>query len=387
MSSFDPATAIRTQRYLWDLAKALHAGHSWNEIAHALGHPPRAYRAHYRPLVRSYVLRLLDLEGPRCAQHGCRGPQVARQLCADHAAGLRVDVPPAHGTLARYSAGGCYPDGRRCEPCMAAKADQLHRWRNTAPVRTDPPFLSQIARRLVDGDSWDVIAAELGRTTRHVQDQVRDLVQPHCLQLLNVEQPPVSHRPHGSRAAYTIDGCRCEPCTYSGVVYERRRALKKRRGLQPYVDAEPVRQHVVELLEHGIGLKRIAKLSGVPHGSLAKLMYGDKVRGLAPSRRVRRRTADALLTVQPLLDHASDGAQVPADVTWARVRILLEKGATKTWIAQQIGYANPYLRIGTPTVTAATARAVRRLHKDVLTGHLEVQGRRSRWDTRQDVAA
>jgi hypothetical protein len=350
--SFDPTRAPRTQGYLWDLAKALHAGRSWNEIARALGHPPRAYRTHYRPLVRAYCLRLLP-------------------------------DPDGHGTLIRYhQQGGCHPDGRRCEPCTAANAENLRRNNNRAPVRTDPAFLRQLARRLVDGDSWDQIAEDLGRSRVRLQEQVRDLVQPYCLEILDVEQPSTTHRAHGTYVKFVVDRCKCEPCRYANREYERQRGLKLRRGLVPYVDANPVRRHLRLLADHGIGLKQVARLTGVPHGSLTKLLYGDPQRGLAPSKRVRAATAKRIIKLRPKADALAGGARVDGTATRALIRHLQQLGATNTWIATQLaGKPTRSLQLGTrDTVTAATARAVRELHDRVIAGDLIPEGRHSRWE-------
>ncbi|WP_157965257.1 helix-turn-helix domain-containing protein [Euzebya rosea] len=343
---FDPDRACTSQRYLWDLARALHDGHDWPAIAERLGVPVRAYRSFYRPRVASYCLRLLpDADG--------------------------------HGTLAGYSRGGCHPDGRRCEPCLAAKAAHLRRARNRAPIRTDPAFLAGLARRLVDGESWEAIAIEMGRSRGHLQDRVRQLVQPWCLQLIEAEQPSTSHRAHGTYVKSVQDDCRCECCRYANVVYERDRQLRHRRGTHDLVDADPVRARLAELAADGIGLKQVARLSGVSHGALSKLVHGQS--GRPPSRRCRTATAERIMAVTASLDDLADGALVDATITHARIADLLAAGATRPWIASRIaGRPVPSLQLGRSTVTARNARAVRDLHTAVVVAGDVVPGEHHR---------
>ena len=251
---------------------------------------------------------------------------------------------------------------------------------------TDPHSLRQLARRLVDGTSWHTLAAEHGTIAARMHDQVREAVQPHVLALVEAEQPLPSHRRHGTKAAYVVDGCRCEACRYSLVVYERQRTLKQRRGLVPYVDADPIRAHLAWLSAEGIGWQRAARLAGVHNSVVHKIIYGDPSRAMAPSHRVRRRTAEKILAVQPTLDVIADGAYIPADATWALIGWLLDKGATKAWIARQIGQTGGGLQLGRRQVTGANAKAIRRLVDDVRLGHVAIEGRRSRWDSREDAA-
>src|SRR5690606_32073167 len=105
-------------------------------------------------------------------------------------------------------------------------------------------------------------------------------------------------REHGTYAAYvfgpegsdTANGCRCPACRDARRDYEARR---KQRAAPPYVSATPAREHIAWLGRHGVGLKRIAEVSGVSHGALWKLVYGrtraDGTR--RTSERIRPETA------------------------------------------------------------------------------------------------
>lgn len=121
----------------------------------------------------------------------------------------------------------------------------------------------------------------------------------------------------------------------------------------------------------GVGLKTIAKRSGVPHGTLSKLIYGDGTRLMAPSKRIRKTTEDKLLAVSPA--DAADGAKIPAGETWRVIDELVRRGWTKTAIARAIGQQVGGLQLSRSQVTAGNARAVKAL-LDVA-----VPPRRSRW--------
>lgn len=188
---------------------------------------------------------------------------------------------------------------------------------------------------------------------------------------------PDSHRPHGTRAKYVLERCRCEPCRADNRQKERERRLAIQRPDQvwaPYVPAGRARQHIAELAAAGVGLKQVSRVSGVSHGTLSKLVYGLAGRG--PSKRIRPETERRILGVNA--GHAADAAKIPAAPTWRLLDDLIARGWTRTWIATELaGKPTPGLQIRRDLVRASTARKVAALHK-----RLEGQagpGRRSRW--------
>lgn len=182
-------------------------------------------------------------------------------------------------------------------------------------------------------------------------------------------------RGHGTNARYVVDRCRCDDCRQANRTYERDRARKHRKGLVPYIPADPVRTHLRGLMADGMGPVQIAKISGVAHGVIAKILYGDYAR--APSHGVRRRTAQRLMAVTATLDNLADGARVDALPTRGRIAHLVEMGTTKVWIASQIaGEPRKGMQICRgETVSVATARRVRDLHMAVLSGDVVPEGR------------
>lgn len=142
-------------------------------------------------------------------------------------------------------------------------------------------------------------------------------------------------REHGTNARYHIDGCRCGPCRAAAVEHERHRRRMIAYGRwQPYVDAQPARDHVLALRAAGMGPKRIAEVSGVPHGSLAKLIYGDKRRGMEPSKRIRPETAAKILAVEPDL---YPGGIVDGIGVRRRLRALVALGYSQSHLARRLG--------------------------------------------------
>lgn len=170
---------------------------------------------------------------------------------------------------------------------------------------------------------------------------------------------------HGTHAAYVLDRCRCTSCKVATREYERERAQR----IEPaYVAAGPAREHVRLLSQAGVGLKTIAKLSGVPHGTLSKLMYGDRARGMSPSKRVRKTTLDRILSVWP--NNVANGAKIDATRTWVLLDEMIDAGVPRARIAQQLGARSPALQLSRQQVEAGTARKVERLHADWKAGRV-----------------
>ena len=145
-----------------------------------------------------------------------------------------------------------------------------------------------------------------------------------------------SARPHGE-ARYNHDGCRCEVCREAVRVGEARRRRARAYGRSSFVDAAPVRAHVGRLRASGLGVERIAMLAEVSPGVVKKLLYGDPARGTAPSRRVRRASATAIMSIKPDLDQLGAGALVDATGTRRRLQALVALGWPQSELARRIG--------------------------------------------------
>lgn len=137
-------------------------------------------------------------------------------------------------------------------------------------------------------------------------------------------------------------------------------------GPLPYVSADPAREHLDALGRAGVGLKTVARLSGVSHGSLSKIVYGEPLKGRPPSRRIRPETLHSILAVSA--SQAGGGQRVDAAPTWTLVEELVAAGYSRAFLARALGSeaASPRLQIGKKLVRASTARAMEELHRRLI---------------------
>lgn len=180
---------------------------------------------------------------------------------------------------------------------------------------------------------------------------------------------PGGGRAHGSYAKAVAERCGCEACRAAKAAYNRRRNQAITRPDEvwlPYVSAEPARRHLAALSAAGVGLKTVARLSGVSHGALSKIVYGEPGRGRPPSRRVRPRTLEAILAVK--VSDAAAKHRVSAGPTWQLIDELVAAGYTRAELARGLGSraAIPNLQIGRRTVLASTARSVELMHRKLM---------------------
>ena len=189
-----------------------------------------------------------------------------------------------------------------------------------------------------------------------------------------IEPAPCHHKhadhQHGTRAAYVLDKCRCDPCRAANT-----RAARALRRAQLYgrwdglTDAQPARDHIHTLTAAWVGLKQIAARSGISSGTLTKLLYGaprpDGTRR-PPARRIKPATERRLLAVTPDL---ADGARTPATGTRRRLQALTATGWSTSHLARRSGLDRQVLDRAlhdeTTLTTAGTAAAVARLYSDL----------------------
>lgn len=174
-------------------------------------------------------------------------------------------------------------------------------------------------------------------------------------------------REHGTHARYVVDRCRCAPCKAANTTYENHRARMIAYGRwQPYVDAEPIRRHVRGLMSYGIGWQRIARLSGVPNGSLSKLLYGGPG-SRPPSKGVRSETALKLLAIEPSPDLLGATVSVDSTGTRRRLQALVAAGWSQSKLAGRLGMlqTNFSRMVAAPAVYADTARKVAALYDEL----------------------
>jgi hypothetical protein len=176
----------------------------------------------------------------------------------------------------------------------------------------------------------------------------------------------VAEHVHGTHACYVLDRCRCLPCAAANSQYENDRSRRIAYGRGAYVDAGPARAHVLALRGQGMGLKQVAKVSGVPHGGLWKLVYGGPGQR-PPSRRIRAATEQRLLAVRAEISTLAGGAIVDATGTHRRVQALVAVGWSQSKISARIGMTRGHFgkMMHAQAVSARTARAIAAVYDEL----------------------
>lgn len=198
-----------------------------------------------------------------------------------------------------------------------------------------------------------------------------------------MDAPPVRHAPHHNNLACLKQyDCRRPECHARWRAYMNNRTRLLAYGTwQPYIDAEPVRQHVHMLRTYSIGIPRVRELSGVSNGAMSKLVYGTG--GRPPSRRVRPLTADRITAVRPSLDLALPTALVDGTGTRRRLRALVAVGWPQLELGRRLSMdkksVNEQVNAVKLTAYAATARAVRDLYDGLWDIDPAAEGVEARW--------
>lgn len=171
---------------------------------------------------------------------------------------------------------------------------------------------------------------------------------------------------HGTLVMYKAHGCRCRPCSKRATAWAANRRRQQAYGRwQPFVDAEPVRRHVRDLMAYGIGWQRIAALSGVSKSSVDMLLYGGQ--GQPPSGKLRPDTAAKLLAVTKSVDNI--GKLVDAAGPRRRLQALAVIGWSMKGLASRVGlHESTFGLISSgrrPQIAPPTARIIARLYDEL----------------------
>ena len=175
---------------------------------------------------------------------------------------------------------------------------------------------------------------------------------------------------HGTYACYTLDACRCEPCSEASSQYDVDLRRSKAYGrYDTWTDPEPARRHIRALMAQGMGLKQIIAVGGSNSGQLWKLLYGTKRPdgSRTPTKRIRKDVAERLLAVE--LDLA-DGAYVPVLPSARRLRALVALGWSQARLAERLGHAssqmvNGWVNEARDQVFVANAKAIAALYEEL----------------------
>lgn len=146
---------------------------------------------------------------------------------------------------------------------------------------------------------------------------------------------------HNSLTCYTNYGCRLPECVERYRAWDRqRRAARKAGQWQPHVDAEPVRQHLRTLAEHGITLHRAAEMAGIGARSLHPLFQPQHGRRRRHQHTVRAELAAKILAITP---EAATPAKVDPTGTARRIQACVAVGWPMRYLAPHFGLSDTYV--------------------------------------------
>lgn len=171
--------------------------------------------------------------------------------------------------------------------------------------------------------------------------------------------------PTSGLSGYKTHGCRCPDCTGACREREAHRSRMIAYGRwQPFVDAEPVRQHLLGLRAAGVGIKRVATLSGLTTFTIRRVSKPT-------TDRVSRQTANLILAIQAGPAVMAGGVMVDATGTRRRLRALAAIGWSFSELGRRLDRKQQFIshlaEDGCALVTAATTRRVAELY-DQLSG-------------------
>ena len=153
---------------------------------------------------------------------------------------------------------------------------------------------------------------------------------------------------HGTLTAYCTHACRCPDCKRVANRHVKAWRLRRLQGEAPLVDAQPVRDHVQQLLAAGMSFRGIALTAGwASRNSLTSALSRD---------RVTVRTRDRILAISPASDMRRHG-YVDATGSQRRLQALVAIGWTTREITHRMGGKDH----GTVTdITSANNTTIRR---------------------------
>jgi hypothetical protein len=228
----------------------------------------------------------------------------------------------------------CQACGYTADYASAALADAHHRRHSCAKHRSG---LERAARRA---------------------ERLQSRVPRECL------HPHARHR-HGTRAAYVKDRCRCTDCTAANTAASRTVTRERIYGRwHPYVDADPVRDHIAALRAAGIGVERIAHLAGLSVSHVRQL--AEHGRANSPgTHRVRPSTATRVLGIGIGDASRAPRSRVDATGTRRRLQALQAIGWPAELLAAQLGRRPNSLHLSMTglSVTVRTAQDVASLYE------------------------
>lgn len=153
---------------------------------------------------------------------------------------------------------------------------------------------------------------------------------------------------HGTANSYVNGKCRCDVCRKAQTARARKRTRAQAFGRweSAFVDAEPARDHINKLRALGVGVKQVAKLTGIASSVLGALVFGrgpsqqgsyERPRPATISK-IRRENEQKILAMTFDVFTLTPGTNVAARGTHRRIQALCAIGYSLSFQAECIGW-------------------------------------------------
>ncbi|NUV65714.1 hypothetical protein G6W57_01110 [Streptomyces sp. CAI-121] len=147
---------------------------------------------------------------------------------------------------------------------------------------------------------------------------------------------------HNTLTCYTEYGCRLPACVERKRLWQAESRKKQREGVwQPFVDAAPVRAHLLSLREHGISTNRVAAATGLDKATLRAFVPPTGTGKRRPIRYQTRPDVAAKIlsvTAETLRAHDIDGTG-----TRRRIQALAAAGWPFSRLDTHLGLSAQYI--------------------------------------------
>lgn len=136
------------------------------------------------------------------------------------------------------------------------------------------------------------------------------------------------------------------------------RWVRRQKGYgrwEPFVDAQPARDHLFHLMaSNNVGWRRLADAAGVPQSTVTYLLYGSN------GRRATRITPENARRLLALQADSTRGLTGPAVGTHRRIHVLMGEGWPQVHLGPHFGTHTHYVHaiLKSPRVNTATAQSV-----------------------------